>query len=115
MEMNAGETLGKGGIERAFPARHVTIGRVAILTQPLNGRLPCHYCGPCERGCSTGSYFSSQSSTLPAARATGRVTILPNSVAHSLIYDAAKNRVTGVRVADVGTEPAREYEARVGF
>ena len=115
MEMNAGENLVKGGIERAFPDRHVTIGRVAILTQPLNGRLPCHYCGPCERGCSTGSYFSSQSSTLPAARATGRVTILPNSVAHSLIYDAAKNRVTGVRVVDVVTKQAREYEARVVF
>src|SRR2546428_383713 len=115
MEMNAGENLGRGGMERAFPDRHVTIGRVAIPPQPLNGRLPCHYCGPCERGCSTGSYFSSQSSTLPAARATGRVTILPNSVAHSLIYDAAKNRVTGVRVVDVVTKQAREYEARVVF
>src|SRR5881392_1737553 len=72
MEMNAGERFFKAGIERAFPDRRVTIGRVAILTQSLNGRLACHYCGPCERGCSTGSYFSSQASTLPAARATGR-------------------------------------------
>jgi len=68
MEMNAGEKFVKTGLERAFPDRHLTIGRVAILTQALNGRLPCHYCGPCERGCSTGSYFSSQASTLPPRR-----------------------------------------------
>ncbi|HVH66810.1 MAG TPA: GMC family oxidoreductase [Gemmatimonadales bacterium] len=115
MEMNAGEKFVKVGIEKAFPGRHVTIGRVAILTQPLHGRLPCHYCGPCERGCSTGSYFSSQSSTLPAARATGRLTIVPNSVVHSLIYDARKNRVSGVRVVDTNTKATREYSARLVF
>jgi choline dehydrogenase-like flavoprotein len=115
MEMNAGEKLVKAGIERAFPDRHVTIGRVAILTQPLHGRLPCHYCGPCERGCSTGSYFSSQSSTLPAAQATGRLTILPNSIVHSVLYDGDKNRVTGVRVVDTNTKATREYYARVVF
>src|SRR5256885_618787 len=49
MEMNAGEKFVKAGLERAFPDRRLTIGRVAILTQALNGRLPCHYCGPCER------------------------------------------------------------------
>jgi choline dehydrogenase-like flavoprotein len=115
MEMNAGEKLVKAGIERAFPDRHVTIGRVAILTQPLNGRLPCHYCGPCERGCSTGSYFSTQASTLPAAQATGRLTVLPNSVVHSVLYDANTNRVTGVRVVDSETRTTREYQARVVF
>src|SRR5439155_1696331 len=86
-----------------------------ILTQALNGRLPCHYCGPCERGCSTGSYFSSQASTLPAARATGRLTIVPDSVVHSLIYDAAKHRVTGVRVVDTTTKQTREYSGRQGW
>ncbi len=115
MEMNAGEKFVKAGVEHAFPGRHVTIGRVAILTQPLNGRLPCHYCGPCERGCSTGSYFSSQSSTLPAAQATGRLTVLPNTIVHSVLYDGAKNRVTGVRVVDTITKTTREYQARVVF
>ena len=115
MELNAGEKVVKAGIERALPDRRVTIGRVAILTQRLNGRLPCHYCGPCERGCSTGSYFSSQSSTLPAARATGRLTVVPNSIVHSLIYDAEKNRVTGVRVVDTVTKQTREYSARLVF
>jgi choline dehydrogenase-like flavoprotein len=115
MEMNAGEKFFKAGVERAFPDRHVTIGRVAILTRSLNGRLPCHYCGPCERGCSTGSYFSSQASTLPAAEATGRLTIQPNSIVHSVLYDADKNRVTGVRVVDTITKATREYNARVVF
>jgi len=115
MEMNAGEKFVKVGLERAFPDRRLTIGRVAILTQALNGRLPCHYCGPCERGCSTGSYFSSQASTLPAARATGRLTIVPDSVVHSLIYDAAKHRVTGVRVVDTTTKHTREYSGRLVF
>src|SRR5207237_9476298 len=96
MEMNAGEKLVKAGIERAFPDRHVTIGRVAILTQPLNGRLPCHYCGPCERGCSTGSDFSSPASTLPAARATGKRTVLPNSIVRYVISDSSKKSVTAV-------------------
>ena len=115
MEMNAGEKFVKRGIERNFKDRHFTIGRVAILTQNHNGRAACHYCGPCERGCSTGSYFSSQSSTLPAAQKTGRLTIVPDSIVHSLIYDDAKNRVTGVRVIDANTKEPREYRARIIF
>ena len=115
MEMNAGEKFVKTGIEKVFPDRHVTVGRVAILTQRIGDRLPCHYCGPCERGCSTGSYFSSQASTLPAAQATGRLTIVPDSVVHSVLYDAATNRVTGVRVVDAKTKATREYYARLVF
>ncbi|GAC1478760.1 MAG: GMC family oxidoreductase [Gemmatimonadaceae bacterium] len=115
MELNAGEKFVKAGVERSFPGRHITIGRVAILTAPVKGRAPCHYCGPCERGCSTGSYFSTQSSTLPAAKATGRLTVLPNSLVHSVLYDDATNRVTGVRVIDTHTKESREYHARVVF
>ena len=115
MAMNAGEKFVKRGIEHHFPDRHVTIGRVAILTRNLNGRAACHYCGPCERGCSTGSYFSTQASTLPAARATGRLTLVPDAVVHSLIYDEKRNRVTGVRVIDAVTKEEREYHARLVF
>jgi choline dehydrogenase-like flavoprotein len=115
MELNAGERFVRAGIEQAFPGRHMTIGRVAILTRDLNGRGACHYCGPCPRGCSTGSYFSSQSSTLPAARATGKLTILPDSVVHSLVYDEKTNRVTGVRVVNTKTKETREYTARLVF
>jgi choline dehydrogenase-like flavoprotein len=115
MEMNAGEKFVKRGIERSFPDRRVTIGRAAILTQNHKGRAACHYCGPCERGCSTGSYFSSLSSTLPPAMATGRLTIATDSVVHSLIYDEKRNRVAGVRVIDAHTNAMREYRARVVF
>ena len=115
MEMNAGEKYVRRNLRKAMPDRHLTIGRVAILTRDHNGRAACHYCGPCERGCSTGSYFSSQSSTLPAARKTGRMTIVPNAVVHSVLYDDAANRVTGVRVIDANTKETREYTARIVF
>ena len=115
MEMNAGEKFVKRGIQARFPERHVTIGRVAILTRDHKGRAACHYCGPCERGCSTGSYFSTQSSTLPAAMATGRLTVLPDQIVHSILYDEKTNRASGVRVLDVHTKQEREYHARVIF
>src|SRR2546429_4577794 len=108
MEMNAAEKFVKAGVERAFPGRQVTIGRVAILTQPLNGRLPCHFCGPCERGCSTGSYFSTQASTLPAARAPGELTGVPNCIGHTVIYDAHKTRGTGVGAVDAETKQTNQ-------
>ena len=115
MQLNAGEKFVKRGLEKAMPDRQMTIGRVAVLTQDHNGRAACHYCGPCERGCSTGSYFSSQSSTLPPARATGRMTLVANSMVHSLLYDESRNRVTGVRVIDVETKQPREYSAKLVF
>ena len=95
--------------------RLLTIGRVANLTAPHNGRAPCHYCGPCHRGCITLSYFSSVNATLPAARATGRLTLRPFSIVRSLVYDARKGQVTGVRMIDAKTKAEREYTARVVF
>lgn len=115
MELNAGEKFVKTGIERKYPGRHVTIGRAAVLTQAIGDRQPCHYCGPCFRGCSTGSYFSSQSSTLPAARKTGKLTLRPHSLAHSVVYDEAKDRATGVRFVDTQTGEMHEVNARVIF
>lgn len=102
-------------IEAEYPERRLTIARAAVLTEPLPGRLPCHYCGPCWRGCSTGSYFSSQSSTLPAAVATGNLTLRPLSVVHSIIYDETRDRATGVRVVDAETKDMVEYLAPVIF
>ena len=95
--------------------RLLTIGRVAVLTAPHHGRAPCHYCGPCHRGCITRSYFSSVNATLPAARATGRLTLRPFSIVRHLVYDAKTNRVTGVHVIDAETKTEREYTARVVF
>ena len=84
---------------RKNPGDPITMGRVAVLTVPHGGRR-CHYCGPCHRGCSGGSYFSSQSSTLPAARKTGKLTLLPNQVVERLEHDESGKRVVGVNVID---------------
>ncbi len=102
-------------IRQHYPDRVLTIARAAVLTESLPGREPCHYCGPCWRGCSTGSYFSSQASTLPAAVATGNLTLRPHSVVHSIIYDEATDRATGVRVVDAETKEVIEFHARVVF
>jgi choline dehydrogenase-like flavoprotein len=96
-------------------ARVMTIGRVANLTAPLNGRDPCHYCGPCQRGCITRSYFSSLNATLPAAEKTGRMTLRPFSVVHSVIVDQKTRRAAGVRVIDSQTKASVEFRAKVVF
>jgi choline dehydrogenase-like flavoprotein len=115
MEMNCAELAMKDVIAQKFPDRRLTIGRTAILTVPHRGRAACHYCGPCARGCITRSYFSSLHSTLPAAEATGKLTIRPFSVVHSLIFDAKTRRITGVRVIDGQTKQAMEFHAKVVF
>ena len=101
--------------ERFGRDRVLTIGRVANLTAAHNGRAPCHYCGPCHRGCITRSYFSSINATLPAARATGRLTLRPFSIVKRLVYHSKQNRVTGVRIIDAQTKQERDYTARVVF
>ncbi len=115
MEFNCVEEHAKQKIESSFGDRKMTIGRTAILTQPHRGRAPCHYCGPCGRGCSTGSYFSTQSSTLPAAKLTGRLQVLTDTVVEKVIQDPAKGRVTGVSVVDARTKERRDLHARVVF
>ncbi len=115
MEMNVVERHVKDAVQRGFPDRTMIIGRTATLTEPIGDRAACHYCGPCARGCSTGSYYSTQSVALPAARATDNLTLRPMSVVHSILYDAGTNRATGVRVIDAETGEAREYFARLVF
>lgn len=115
MELNCVEEDVKEKIENNFEYRNMTIGRCAVLTQPHKGRGACHYCGPCSRGCSVGAYFSSQSSTLPAARKTGNLTLRPNSIVHSIIYDKETNRAKGVRVIDRLTKETKEFYAKIIF
>jgi choline dehydrogenase-like flavoprotein len=115
MSMNVAERFLKDGIEQHFPGRKMTIGRVAVLTQAHNGRSPCHYCGPCERGCSIGGYFSSLSATLPAALQTGNLTIRCDSIVHSILYDEQTDRATGVRVLDANTKEDLEFYGKVVF
>jgi len=115
MPMNAAEIRVKEGLETAYPDRRLTIGRTAILTRPLHGRAACHYCGPCDRGCSVGAYFCSLSSTLPAALETGRLTVRTHSIVERLIYDESRDVVTGVRVIDAETHEDLEFRARLVF
>jgi choline dehydrogenase-like flavoprotein len=116
MELNCAELVVKDAVAKYFPGERVmTIGRTAILTQPHNGRAPCHYCGPCARGCITRSYFSSLNSTLPAALTTGKVTVRPHSVVHSLTFDSKTRKVTGVRVIDGQTHDSIEFRGRIVF
>ncbi len=107
-------------IEKAYPGRHLTIGRVANLSQVADpqlevGRGPCQYRNRCAMGCPFGAYFSSQSATLPAAAATGRLTLRPASVVREIVLDPATQRATGVRVVDAETLEETEFFARIVF
>lgn len=116
MELNCAEKTVRGALAKHFSGERVlTIGRVAVLTQQHRGRPACHYCGPCERGCITRSYFSSVNATLPAAEKTGRMTLRPYSVVHSVMLDARTRRASGVRIIDARTRSTVEFRAKVVF
>jgi len=116
MELNCAEKVVREAMAKHFGSERVlTIGRCAILTRDHNGRAACHYCGPCERGCITRSYFSSVNATLPAAEKTGRMTLRPFSIVHSVNFDARTRRAAGVRVIDARTSAALEFRAKIIF
>jgi choline dehydrogenase-like flavoprotein len=115
MEMNCLEKHIKKQIEDKFPHRYMTIGRVANLTVEHNGRGACQSRNRCARGCPYGAYYSSVSVALPDAAKTGNLTLRPNSMVHSLIYDEIKGKVTGVRVVDRESKEMSEYHARLIF
>ncbi|RBL89975.1 GMC oxidoreductase [Chitinophaga flava] len=115
MEMNCFEKQVKGRLEAAFPERRMTIFRTANLTQAIGDRNKCQYRDRCSRGCPFGAYFSTQSSTLPAAVKTGNLTLLTDSVVNSIIYDEDKGKATGVRVIDKHSKAMTEYYAKVIF
>jgi choline dehydrogenase-like flavoprotein len=94
MEMTCGELALKKAMMEKF-GRVLTIGRAAILTRDHNGRKACHYCGPCERGCQTFSYFSSPFTTVADALKTGRLTLLTDAVAARInVKDGKASSVT---------------------
>ena len=116
MKLNCAEVVVQHAIAKHFGAeRLLTIGRAAVLTAPHRGRAACHYCGPCERGCITRSYFSSVNATLPAAQQTSRMTLRPNSVVHSVSFDPKSRRAIGVRVIDASTHRSLEFQGKVIF
>ena len=115
MDLTCVEQDLRESIRKNYNDRILTIGRCAVLTRVHKGRAACHYCGECQRGCITQSYFSSLNSTLPAALKTGRLTIRPYSVVHSLVFDSNTRRVTGVRVIDAQTKETLEFKGRLIF
>ncbi|WP_129775883.1 GMC oxidoreductase [Peristeroidobacter soli] len=117
MEMNCVEKHFKQAVAEKL-GRQLTIGRVAHLTAPLAHspqRGTCQYRNMCIRGCPYGAYFSSQSSTLPAAEKTGNMTLRPNSIVYEIIYDEKQERATGVRVLDAETREQTDFFAKVIF
>jgi choline dehydrogenase-like flavoprotein len=115
MEMNCVEKEVKKRIEKNFKGRIMTIGRAANLTVPHQGRGNCQYRSLCSRGCPFGAYFSTQSSTMPAAVATGNLTLRPHSIVNSVIYDEQKGKATGVKVIDSQTNELIEFYAKIIF
>jgi choline dehydrogenase-like flavoprotein len=117
MELNCVEQDLKKSVNDKF-GRYLTIGRVAHATAPLPHspqRGTCQYRNLCSRGCPYGGYFSSVSSTLPAAEKTGNMTLRPNSIVYELIYDDKKGKATGVKVLDAETGHQVEYYAKIIF
>jgi choline dehydrogenase-like flavoprotein len=95
--------------------RHLFIGRVANLTEAIPGRTKCQFRNRCWEGCPFGGYFSTQSSTLPAAMATGKLTVRPYSIVTKISYDKNTKRATGVEVLDAETNKTYEYKSRILF
>ncbi|MEO9892576.1 GMC family oxidoreductase [Aurantibacter sp.] len=119
MKLNCVEENFKESVSEKFDdGRLVTIGRTAHITDPdakIEGRTQCQNRDRCRRGCPFGGYFSSNSSTLPAAERTGNMTLRPNSIVHEVIYDDKTKMATGVRVIDTETHEKLEFKAKIIF
>jgi len=115
MPLNCVEEIIAGRVASKFGGRRIIPGRVANLTQNLPGRGACQYRNACWLGCPFGAYFSTQSSTLPPARATGRLTLKTFAIVTDLVYDRDRKRARSVRVLDAVTGQTTEYSARVIF
>ncbi len=116
MEMNIVEKDVAARIKSHYKgARNMVNGRVANITQPLQSRTNCQYRNKCWLGCPFGAYFSTQSSTLPAAVATGNLTLRPFSIVTKILYDKDTKKAKGVEVLDAETNQTYEYFAKVIF
>jgi choline dehydrogenase-like flavoprotein len=118
--LNCIEDHFKKSVESTYGDRHVIYARCAHLSEPQpihieQGRGQCQGRNLCQRGCPFGGYYNSNSTTIPWAAKTGNLTLRPFSVVHSIIYDEAKGKATGVRIIDTNTKEAIEYFAPVIF
>lgn len=119
-EMSCVEQHFKESLQKNYGNRHLIQARCAHITDPQKihlqqGRTKCQNQAMCIRGCIYGAYFSSNSSTLPWAMKTGKLTVRPFSVVHSIIYDDAKGKATGVRIIDGNTKEMIEFYAKIIF
>lgn len=119
-EMTCVEKYFKEKVASHYKDRHIIIGRCAHITEPQDihtqqGRAKCQHRVICERGCPYGGYFSSNASTIPWAMKTGNMTLRPNSVVHSVLYDEKKGKATAVRVIDSNTKESMNFYARIIF
>jgi len=114
-EMNSIEKHFKEVIEREYKGRIVTIGRTANLTVKKKGRSTCNSRSHCSRGCSFGAYFSSISSTLPAARKTGNLETICDAVAEKLIVDSKSGQVKSLQYIDAKSGERKEVKAKKFF
>ncbi|NDG46312.1 MAG: GMC family oxidoreductase [Flavobacteriia bacterium] len=118
MELNCVEKELQASIAKNYSDRILTIGRVAHITQGSKsngGRTQCQFRNRCDRGCPFGSYFSSNSATLPAAEQTGNMTLRPHSIVSEVLYDEATQKAKGVRVVDALSKEVLEFNAKVIF
>jgi choline dehydrogenase-like flavoprotein len=116
MELNCVEKDVAARLKQHYKGeRHLFIGRVANITQALPGRTNCQYRNKCWLGCPFGGYFSTQSSTLPAAVATGNLTLRPFSIVTKVLYDKDKKKATGVEVLDAQDNKTYEFKSKVVF
>ncbi|MDO1448169.1 GMC family oxidoreductase [Rhodocytophaga aerolata] len=119
-ELSCVENYFKETVTNKYKDRHVIVARCAHITEPQpihfeQGRGKCQNRVLCQRGCPFGGYFSSNASTLPWAAKTGKLTLRPDSVVHSIIYDEKKGKAKGVRVMDAHSKQMTEYYARIIF
>lgn len=117
MEINCVEKHLKENLAEKYDDRVLTIGRTAHInsSKPYDGRSKCQFRNRCMRGCPFGAYFSSNSSTLPAAELTGNMTLRPNSIVHEIIYDDNLKKATGVKVIDAETKETFVFNASIIF
>jgi choline dehydrogenase-like flavoprotein len=115
MEMNCVEKDVAARIKKDYKNRHMIIGRTANITVPHHNRTNCQFRNKCALGCPFGGYFSTQSSTLPAAVATGNLTLRPFSIVTKILYDKDTKKAKGVEVLDAETNKTYEYFAKVVF
>ena len=119
MELNCVEQHLREKVAENFDGRVITAGRVAHITSDKKfegaNRQKCQFRNRCIRGCPFGAYFSSNSSTLPAAEATGNMTLRPDSIVHEIMYDPDSGKATGVKVIDRITRETYEFTAKVIF